>query len=197
MSNSIDDPWCIGGDFNAIMDPNEKLGGIPHRASKCFEFISTMETCGLSDIGFVGPRYTWCNNRRSGKRIWKRLDRVFVNDLWAENYQTNTIKHLSRVGSDHRPLLMKNHSDQNDFIRYFRFLNLWTQHHQDFLQVVQDSWNMNVIGNAMWRLQRELKALSKRFSQWSRNTIGNIYEQVDTWEAKVQLVEELNLVNNT
>lgn len=22
----IDIPWCIGGDFNIIMDPNEKLG---------------------------------------------------------------------------------------------------------------------------------------------------------------------------
>lgn len=28
----IKGPWCIAGDFNVIMDPDEKLGGRPHRA---------------------------------------------------------------------------------------------------------------------------------------------------------------------
>ena len=30
ISSSIYDPWCIGGDFNDIMDLEEKLGGKPH-----------------------------------------------------------------------------------------------------------------------------------------------------------------------
>lgn len=97
----------FGGDFNVIMNSEEKLGGRPHRAYKSFDFISTMENCGLLDIDFVGPKFTWCNNRRSGKRIWKRLDRVLVNDQWAQKFQTNIIKLLVRTGSDHRPLLMK------------------------------------------------------------------------------------------
>lgn len=56
-----------------IMDPNEKLWGIPHRASQYFDFINTMEASGLSDIGFVGPRYTWCNNRNLVKEYGKDL----------------------------------------------------------------------------------------------------------------------------
>ncbi|WMV54211.1 hypothetical protein MTR67_047596 [Solanum verrucosum] len=59
ISRSINDPWCVGGDFNDIMDPDEKLGGKPHRANKCFDFISTMEACGLSDLGFVGRNAMW------------------------------------------------------------------------------------------------------------------------------------------
>ncbi|KAK4722554.1 hypothetical protein R3W88_012787 [Solanum pinnatisectum] len=195
ISSSINDPWCVGGDFNDIMDPDEKLGGKPHRANRCFDFISTMEACGLSDLGFVGPKFTWCNNRRPSKRIWKRLDRVFVNDLWAQSYHTNTIKHLARTGSDHRPLLMQTLSNQNDSIRYFRFLNLWTQQ-SDFLETVQNSWNMNVTGNAMWKFQCKLKVLSKNLSKWSRETIGDIHEQVNKWETKVQLLEELDTLNN-
>ncbi|KAK4723878.1 hypothetical protein R3W88_026657 [Solanum pinnatisectum] len=195
ISSSINDPWCVGGDFNDIMDPDEKLGGKFHRANKCFDFISTMEACGLSDLGFVGPKYTWCNNRRPSKRIWKRLDRVFVYDLWAQSYHTNTIKHLARTDSDHRPLLMHTLSNQNDFIRYFRFLNLWTRQ-SDFLETVQNSWNMNVTGNAMWKLQCKLKALSKNLSKWYRETIGDIHEQVNKWETIVQLLEELDTLNN-
>lgn len=80
MNNRIDGPWCVGGDFNIIIDLDEKLGGNPHRAYKSLDFISTMESCGLMDIGFTGLRYTWCNNRRHSKRIWKRLDRIMIND---------------------------------------------------------------------------------------------------------------------
>lgn len=69
LNNTLDGPWCIRGDFNVIMDPSEKVGGKPYRASKSLEFISIMETCGFMDIGFSGPRFTWCNNRSPRSRI--------------------------------------------------------------------------------------------------------------------------------
>ena len=162
---------------------------------RCFDFISTVEACGLSDLGFIGPKYTWCNNRTPSKRIWKRLDRAFVNDLWAQRYHSNTIKHLARTGSDHRPLLMQTLSNKNDFIRYFKFINIWAQL-QDFFMTVQNSWNMNVTGNAMWRLQYKLKVLSKNISKWSRETIGDIHEQVNKLETRFQLLEEQDTLNN-
>lgn len=81
ISSTICGPWCVGGDFNVIMDLGEKLGGRPHRAQRSFDFITTMDTCGdLVDIGYVSARYTWCNNRRPSKRIWKTVDRILVND---------------------------------------------------------------------------------------------------------------------
>lgn len=69
MNNIINGAWCMGGDFNIIMDPIEKLGGRPHRASKSLDFINCMDSCGLSDIGFIGPKFTWGNYRRPSKRI--------------------------------------------------------------------------------------------------------------------------------
>lgn len=80
MNNRVNGPWCVGGDFNIIMDLDEKLGYNPHKAYKSLDFISTMKSCGLMDIGFTSPRYTWCNNRRTSTRIWKRLDRIMIND---------------------------------------------------------------------------------------------------------------------
>lgn len=162
----------------------------------CFDFITTMESCGLTDIGYVGAKYTWCNNRRPRKRIWKRLDRILVNDQWSQKFQHNYVRHLMRTGSDHRPLLMKCHNEQQKVIKYFRFLNFWTQQ-SDFLNVVQSSWSMQVSGNAMWRLKSKLQTLSRKLGQWSRKSIGDIYEQFNSWESKVQQLEELDLQQNT
>lgn len=69
MSNHINGPWSIGGDFNVIMDPNEKKGGRIHRLSKSMDFIRCMEDCGMADAGYTGINYTWSNGRRRDNRI--------------------------------------------------------------------------------------------------------------------------------
>ncbi|XP_059306439.1 uncharacterized protein LOC132057867 [Lycium ferocissimum] len=112
VSSKLDGPWCMGGDFNVVMDTDEKSGGKPHRTYKSMDFITTMDSRGLVDVGYTGPKLTWCNNRRLTKRIWKRLDRVLVNDDWTQKFPNNLVKHLARTGSDHRPLLFKFNDDQ-------------------------------------------------------------------------------------
>lgn len=47
--------------------------------NKSSEFISSIESCGLVDIGYNGQPFTWCNQRDEGARMWKRLDRALVN----------------------------------------------------------------------------------------------------------------------
>lgn len=38
----------------------------------------------------------------------------------------------------------------------------------------------------MWRLQSKLKILNKRLTQWSRESIGDVHDQVRIWEDKIQ-----------
>lgn len=115
----ITGPWCIGGDFNIILNPCEKGGGRPHRVSKSFDFAACMDSCGVTDTGFVGSTFTWCNNWTPRGRIWKRLDRIMVNDGWLHEFQSTVVRHLSKSGSDHRPLLMKCHIEQKEFVKFF------------------------------------------------------------------------------
>ncbi|XP_019234703.1 PREDICTED: uncharacterized protein PFL1235c-like [Nicotiana attenuata] len=51
--------------------------------------------------------------------------------------------------------------------------------------------------NAMWRLKTKLQTLARSLSQWSRENIGDIYEQFNNWEVKVQQLEELDLQHNS
>ncbi|XP_069145607.1 uncharacterized protein [Solanum lycopersicum] len=100
-------PWCAVGDYNVISNVDETLGGLPYNMRKSIDFIAIIEACGLVDIGFSGHRFTWSNKRGINHRIWKRLDRALVNDLWLEKMPQTTITHLSTTGSDHCPLLLE------------------------------------------------------------------------------------------
>ncbi|KAH0698784.1 hypothetical protein KY284_012999 [Solanum tuberosum] len=56
---------------------------------------------------------------------------------------------------------------------------------------------MDITGNAMWKLQCKLKTLSKKLSQLSRESIGDVHDQVRIREHKIQELEELDLLHNT
>ncbi|KAH0665370.1 hypothetical protein KY285_026576 [Solanum tuberosum] len=144
-------PWCTIGDFNVITTPDEKQGGIPYNMNKSFEFIATIEACGLMDLGYTGQTYTWCNHRNEEARVWKRLDRAMVNDNWLQGIPQTTITHLHSVGSDHCPLLMEIVDKVKQPIKYFKFLHCWTKH-EEFNNVVKACWDREVEGNPMWRL---------------------------------------------
>nr|XP_027103097.1 uncharacterized protein LOC113724387 [Coffea arabica] len=72
-------PWCVCGDFNVIMVPQEKRGGWPFCSNEGRELLSFMEMAGVFDVGFTGSQFTWCNNRKGRARIWKRLDKLLIN----------------------------------------------------------------------------------------------------------------------
>ena len=98
-------PWCVVGDFNSVLSSVEKKGGLFPRGLYIVEFKDCMSECMLSDVGFIGSLFTWCNNQHGDDKILSRLDRCLINDQWQE-FQVS-VNHLARVNSDHAPLLLK------------------------------------------------------------------------------------------
>ncbi|KAF5465338.1 hypothetical protein F2P56_015356 [Juglans regia] len=75
--------WLCVGDFNEILSTNEKVGGPlrPYGQMECFR--EALEDCDLSDMGYVGNKFTWSNNRGGTEFTKERLDRAFCNPQWA------------------------------------------------------------------------------------------------------------------
>lgn len=86
-------PWLVCGDFNEIAHSNEKLGWKDRDAKQMGVFRETLSGCGLFDLGFVGPRFTWCNETpRFGKqRTLIRLDRMVTNEAWSSQIRKSTM----------------------------------------------------------------------------------------------------------
>ncbi|WMV30181.1 hypothetical protein MTR67_023566 [Solanum verrucosum] len=194
--SNIEIPWCTMGDFNVTTSIEEKFGGIPYNIHKSLEIIGVIEACGLTDIGYTGLPFTWCNQRDVEARVWKRLDRAMVNDKWLEVMPQTTIENLSSVGSDHTPLLMEMFQANESHIKYFKFLHYWVEN-DTFMKTVHQCWTKEVSGNPMRKFHQKLKRVSATLSIWSKQEYGDIFAKVREFEDDIRKSEEELITNNT
>ncbi|OIT07895.1 hypothetical protein A4A49_63152, partial [Nicotiana attenuata] len=90
---------------------------------------------------------------------------------------------------------MELHVRPDSAIRYFKFLNCWTEN-ATFLPLVQEVWNKQVCGNPIWIFHQKIKALCAALSKWSRQEYGNIFSRAKEFEEKVRKAEEISAQSN-
>ncbi|KAL0282287.1 UNVERIFIED_CONTAM: hypothetical protein Sradi_7265500 [Sesamum radiatum] len=78
-----DDPWCVLGDFNAIVDSSEASGRAVEFGASMAEFRDCISSSALLHLPFTGCPFTWHNCSEGSRSLWKRLDRVLVNETWV------------------------------------------------------------------------------------------------------------------
>lgn len=64
------------GDFNKVLSASEQLRGVGRRKSQMNRFREAMHNCQFVDLGFIGSKYTWTDNREDEVRC--RLDRALA-----------------------------------------------------------------------------------------------------------------------
>jgi endonuclease/exonuclease/phosphatase (EEP) superfamily protein YafD len=69
-------------------------------------FLSISADCNLSDLGFIGTKYTWTNCRGDGVFIKERLDHVIANTEWCNKFQVASCQVLVSRSSDHKSLIV-------------------------------------------------------------------------------------------
>nr|XP_009618786.1 uncharacterized protein LOC104110923 [Nicotiana tomentosiformis] len=189
-------PWAIIGDFNVISDHEENNRGNPYRIDKSFDFLECLTECGLQDAGFLGNIVTWYNNRVTPDTIWKRLDRMVYNSEWFSLFGRTTVTHLASACSDHVPLLAQFCHIEETYVKYFKFLNFWTEH-VNFLDVVKNTWEEECQGNPLWILHQKLKKTASRLSSWYREAYGDIHEESKRLELEISNFELLTINDNS
>ncbi|XP_028553144.1 uncharacterized protein LOC110105396 [Dendrobium catenatum] len=166
-------PLVVGGDFNCITSKEDKRGG----KKFCFslgarEMGSFISNNDLHEIGFIGPRFTWCNNKSGGARILERLDRCFLNSSSLNYFSQLTVRHLARIASDHSPLVLNLCNFNSTNKRRIIFEDIWGSFPASFA-VVKKEWNKKFSGDYSQirnvKCKRMLKALF-----WSKAKLRNL-----------------------
>nr|XP_023885100.1 uncharacterized protein LOC111997259 [Quercus suber] len=120
-------PWLAIGDFNELVSDSEKEGGSSRPRRHMKNFADTLNWCGLRNMGFVGPRFTWLYQSVNGFQIRERLDRAVASLACCARFKEARVYHLSNSASDHSPLslhflLKKKKRYQR---KIFRFESMW------------------------------------------------------------------------
>jgi len=162
-------PWAIAGDFNEIIDATEKTGGAPYDPNRGRAFKEWIFNNSLIDVQADGPKFTWYGPKlQHYDRVLERLDRVICNETWRTTFHEATVSVISRVYSDHHPLLLFLHKKNNDIRnRPFRFEEAWFTHDK-FHSFVKDNWNNNI----SWH--NNMIDFTHRIKTWNNDVFGHI-----------------------
>ena len=99
-----EDPWCIGGDFNAVRFPVEKRNAL-RLTVEMRRFSEVIGELGLRDVPLVGGPFTWIGGLNS--QVASRLDRFLISDQWEDHFSDIMQSALPRLVSDHSPIVLE------------------------------------------------------------------------------------------
>lgn len=106
-AKTMEKPWLVAGNFNDFSNQNERRSyALSYNHSRAQKFTERINNCNLIDLGSVGPRLTWTNNRKGLANTMERLDRAMSNDKWRAFFPEGTVRTLPRTYSDHSPLVV-------------------------------------------------------------------------------------------
>ena len=76
-------------------------------------FNQVLEECKLSDLGFFGPKFTWCNLKEENELVRERLDRVTASPGWRDLFPYAWVDVLAACSSDHALITISLGAQQN------------------------------------------------------------------------------------
>ncbi|KAL0287743.1 UNVERIFIED_CONTAM: hypothetical protein Scaly_2755900 [Sesamum calycinum] len=137
--------WLYVRDFNEILDQSEMMGGSPRPTWQIQNFQQVLNRCALSDLGFSGPPFTWCNCHTSPSTLHERLDRACANVGWSQLFPITSVQHIPITCSDHVALLVRlvdipKHDSRST---PWRFEAAWLQW-EECEKIVANSWASNL-----------------------------------------------------
>ncbi|XP_020682136.1 uncharacterized protein LOC110099359 [Dendrobium catenatum] len=121
----------IGEDFNYILSQEEKRGGkkfVFSQGAKDMKMF--MSNNDFHEVGFIGPKFTWCNNKSGGGHILERLDICLINSNAMNAIQLALVKHLSRIASDHCPIILEVFKPVKSHYKDICFEDVWVPFHR-------------------------------------------------------------------
>ncbi|GMJ12619.1 hypothetical protein HRI_004931100 [Hibiscus trionum] len=177
--------WCIGGDFNAYLGAEEKIGFTVNSHTVNL-FRTFIQNSALVDLPMSGGSYTWSNNRDPPTFI--RLDRFLVDRQLLMFFPNTQQLLLAKSISDHNPVCLENLKVPLS-ARPFKLFN-YLMEEDGFNSFVDAAFSKGKRNKGLFATLKELK---KDIKQWSsakpvdvRNQIRNLEAQIENEEKNIQ-----------
>ncbi|XP_021985602.1 uncharacterized protein LOC110881743 [Helianthus annuus] len=164
LSNCLEDlpgMWVVGGDFNAVRDPNERKNS-KFNNSCAANFNSFIFNSRLREYDLKGCRFTCV--RGNGRKL-RKIDRFLVCSDFFNRWPDATFRALPVSFSDHGPILLISQM-KNFGAKPFRVFNSWLEK-EGFKELVEKSLDcFNISGPPDFVLIQKFAAIRKGIKEW-------------------------------
>ena len=168
-----DQPWVLFGDFNIVRCADERLGGAPPSVAEMRDFNDCLNNINVVEMNTKGFMFTWDNKRDDDENIKSRINRAFYNEAWLQCFPN--VEAEAVIGG-----------------KPFKFFDYWMRHN-DFGDVVNQSWCQPIEGFAMYKVTIKLRRLKTVLRKFNANHYCNItvrvkeaYEELKLCQSKMQ-----------
>lgn len=169
--------WFITGDFNEILNHNEKVGGNARSDISFNEFRQMIRVCNFTDLKPVGNRFSW-TGKRGIHNVSCCLDRAMGNMDWHQQFPSAETHFLELGESDHRPLISFFDGHSEDRRHKFMYDDRLRQQ-EGFKQSVTTQWKQ-YDRNGNISLAHKLQKSRSHISRWKRMHCFNAKERIST-----------------
>ena len=177
LDNHRNELFLIGGDFNTILDINEKVGGTQVLSQASREFKEWCSLHNLIDIPTNNGIYTWNNRRKDFAYITEKLDRFMMKgELDTINLDIQS-SILPIAGSDHFPVIFEFIESLKPARNPFKCEKMWFLD-PNFLNNIKLWWAQDRCeGSKMFVFNNKLKMLKEHILRWNREQFSNIFKE--------------------
>ncbi|XP_057838890.1 uncharacterized protein LOC131048833 [Cryptomeria japonica] len=166
------DKAILAGDFNALLDMDEKVGGLRKPTKVMEDSREFISNCNLVNIIQKNGKFTWTNRRRNFANISERLDRFLVGEWWINGNKSLFSEIAPHVGSDHLPLILSISQEFRDNLK------AWWQESNVYS------------GSPSFKFVKRMHYLKNKIKAWNKYTFKNIHFE------KIRIEKELEVNGN-
>ncbi|RYQ86159.1 hypothetical protein Ahy_B10g105840 [Arachis hypogaea] len=190
----VDEPSCFIGDFNDILNQDEKVRKHLKLPIQIEEFRDLVNKNNLMDLELKGSKFTWFSNPRDGVVTRERIDSALVNWKWKQMFNHARLTALPAISSDHCLLILDMRLNKK-ISKLFRYESYWDDR-EDCKEVIKKGWiGGNNNGDDWKNLIKKNKELhqgqGKRVKVWKDNCIYGLNQPLDKENNEDLRVEDL------
>ena len=183
-------PWLVIGDFNELANDSEKEGGSSRPRRQMKNFTNTLNWCGLCDMGFVGPRFTWLYQSVDGGQIRERLDKAVASQAWGARFKEARVYHLSNSALDHSPLSLHFFLKQKKQFqrKIFKFKSMWLKDPK-CEDIVKNAWEEGSVFVGRFLISRCMELCRNRLEVWNKREFGHVGMKINELQKRLEWLE--------
>ncbi|KAF7151216.1 hypothetical protein RHSIM_Rhsim02G0177800 [Rhododendron simsii] len=172
-----------------VLRVEDKMGGLMPSQNSLSAFHEMISECGLVNLEFKGPKFTWRNNRSAENFFMEGIDMALANARLHEMHDQAMIFVEAAVGSDHNPLILNTFVPLNKVGKPFRFESFWVTE-EDCTEIISWAWNQGYEGELMPLVCKKLKRCKEGLKEWNQKKFGDLRLRIATTKDKLMEVQK-------